>query len=337
MTRHFFQICVYILINSISSEKIEGKDYRSEYFSEEDNEILHKELQYPENIDIRLTGYQTKIFQEILEKKIASSTDKSARAIAGSGQVQLWDENYDATEDRFLLAYYFDSNPSHTEKQKDLIRKSFGQFGDYTCVKMVEVSRSDHRFKHKLQIKSGNGCYSYVGRHFEHQEISLGTNCEYSTYPLHEVMHALGFWHEHQRPDRNEYVSIHRNRTFLLDDQFFVAYSNKIWEIYDWNPSGTKYDINSITHYTSTMFSKDREIPVMTYPGTNDPLAIHNTKNFSPTDIIDINFLYVCNQTGFKDVISQSLIQYAANYSSDCFKIKHVFTQFILLFYLFIE
>ena len=79
--------------------------------------------------------------------------------------MRLWDENYDAAEDRFLLAYYFDSNGSHTEKQKDLIRKSFDQFGDYSCVKMVEVS--NNRFKNKLQIKSRNGCYS------EHQEISL--------------------------------------------------------------------------------------------------------------------------------------------------------------------
>ena len=291
MARHCIQIYVNLLVTSISSAHIEGRDDKSEDFSNQDNGIRHEEWHNAEKIDIRLTENQTKIFQEILRKKIASSNKKSARAIAGGGQVRLWNENYDVREDRFLLAYYFDSNSSHTEKQKDLIRKSFGQFGDYTCVKMVEVSRSDNRFKYKLQIKSGNGCYSYVGRHFEHQEISLGTNCEYATYPLHEVMHALGFWHEHQRPDRNEYVSIHRNRTFLLDDQFFVAYSNKIWEIYDWNPSGTKYDIDSITHYTSTMFSKDRDIPVMTYPGKNDPLVIHNSKTFSPTDIIDINFL----------------------------------------------
>ena len=198
---------------------------------------------------------------------------------------------------------------------------------------MVEASKNDKRFKHKMQIKSGNGCYSYVGRHFEHQEISLGTNCEYGTYPLHEVMHALGFWHEHQRPNRNEYVSIHRNRTFLLDDQFFVAYSNKIWEMYDWNPSGTNYDIDSITHYTSTIFSKDRDIPVMTYPGTNDPLIIQNSKTFSSNDIIDFNFLYVCNQTGFKDVISQSIINFSStNFNSDCFKMEYVLSHFILLF-----
>ena len=148
MARHIFQICVYLLINSISSEEIEGQDDMNEDFTNKDNGILHEDLHHSENIDIRLTENQTKIFQEILGKNFASSTVKSMRAIAGGAQVRLWDENYDAAEDRFLLAYYFDSNPSHTEKQKDLIRKSFGQFGDYTCVKMVEVSRSDNRFKH---------------------------------------------------------------------------------------------------------------------------------------------------------------------------------------------
>ena len=113
-------------------------------------------------------------------------------------------------EDKVLLFY---SEP----KQRNLIRKSFGQYGDYTCVKMVEVSENDTRFEHKLQVKSEKGCYSYIGRHFEHQEISLGTDCEYGTYPIHEVMHALGFWHEHQRPDRNEHISIHPNRTYLLE------------------------------------------------------------------------------------------------------------------------
>ena len=293
--------------------------------------------QYPdENIDIRLTKEQAKIFEEILRDKVSSSIEKSARAIAGGSQVRLWDENYDRTEDRFLLAYYFDQNASHTEKQRDLIRKSFGQYGDYTCVKMVEVSKNDTRFDHKLQVISGKGCYSYIGRHFEHQEISLGTDCEYGTYPIHEVMHALGFWHEHQRPDRNEHISIHRNRTYLLDDQFKFAYSTEIWEMYEWEPSGTDYDIHSITHYTSSMFSKDPDIPVMTYPGTNDPLIIHNSRTFSPNDILDINFKYACNQTRFKVFTPQPQANSFTNSRhSDCIRLKYIPT-FILLPLLFV-
>ena len=170
--------------NDQTNEDIEGHDDRSEDLSDQDNWKQLEELQNPEIIDICLTGNQTKILQEILRNKITRSIKKSAKAIAGVAQVRLCDENYDAAEDRFLLVYYFDSNGSHTEKQKDLIRNSFDQFGDYTCVKLVEVSSNDNRFKHKLQIKSGNSRYSYVGLNFEHQEILLGKNCDYSTYVL---------------------------------------------------------------------------------------------------------------------------------------------------------
>ena len=135
-----FQIGVYLLINSISSEDIEGQDDRSENLSDQDNWEKLEELHYPENVDIRLTRKQNKIFQELFGNKITRSVRKSARAIAGGAQVSLWDENYDAAEDHFPLAYYFDSNGSHTEKQRNIIRNSFDQFDDYTCVKMVEVS-----------------------------------------------------------------------------------------------------------------------------------------------------------------------------------------------------
>ena len=87
------------------------------------------------------------------------------------------------------------------------------------------------------------------------------------------------------------------------------------------------------------MFPKDRDIPVLTYPGANDLLIIHHSKTFSPNDIIDINFLYVCNQTGFKNFISESLIDFATiNYKSDGFSHQIVPTQLILLFLdLFVE
>ena len=65
------------------------------------------------------------------------------------------------------------------------------------------------------------------------------------------------------------------------------------------------------------MFSKDRDIPVRTYLGTNDPLISHNFKTFSSNDIIDIIFLYVCNETGLKDVISQSIIDFLIDFIID--------------------
>ena len=285
-----------------------------------------------EDIDIRLTETQVKNFQKFLKN---SDSKGSPRASATGPHVKLWDENYDPFEDRFLLAYYFDENATHTTKQRNLIRKSFDQYGDHTCVKIVEVSENDARFEHKLKVISGQGCYSYIGRHYKNQEISLGTDCEYATYPIHEVMHALGFWHEHQRPDRDKHVTIHRNRTYLTDEQFIFAYSTDIWEIYDWQPSGSDYDINSITHYTSTMFSKDSDIPVLTYPGTDDALIIDNSKTFSPTDIIDINFKYACNQSAILNRKREP--PYAEqpqvspyNRFSDCCEIKSTLTYILL-------
>ena len=40
------------------------------------------------------------------------------------------------------------------------------------------------------------------------QTISLGTGCLGQSTILHEIMHALGFWHEQSRPDRDNYVEI---------------------------------------------------------------------------------------------------------------------------------
>lgn len=52
-------------------------------------------------------------------------------------------------------------------------------------------------------------CYSYVGLVGGPQELSIGTNCDEISLVEHEFLHALGFFHEHTRYDRDEYVTIH--------------------------------------------------------------------------------------------------------------------------------
>lgn len=55
-------------------------------------------------------------------------------------------------------------------------------------------------------------CSSYVGRIGGRQTISIGNSdgsitCKHGNI-VHEIAHALGFFHEHSRPDRDEYVSV---------------------------------------------------------------------------------------------------------------------------------
>ena len=47
-----------------------------------------------------------------------------------------------------------------------------------------------------------NRCWSFVGMQGGKQDISIGNACGYRGTVIHEIMLALGFFHEHTRPDR---------------------------------------------------------------------------------------------------------------------------------------
>ena len=52
------------------------------------------------------------------------------------------------------------------------------------------------------------------------QQLSIGEGCDKIATVQHEFLHALGFWHEQSRSDRDDYVSIIWDRiisgTFIL-------------------------------------------------------------------------------------------------------------------------
>ena len=54
-------------------------------------------------------------------------------------------------------------------------------------------------------------CSSNVGRQGGNQTVSLDDGCITPTSVKHELMHAIGFYHEQSRRDRDKFVIIHRD------------------------------------------------------------------------------------------------------------------------------
>ena len=77
------------------------------------------------------------------------------------------------------------------------------------CIQIEEVDQFDKQFDERIRIIDGNGCWSYIGMTGDNpQDISLGTLCHTRGLALHEFLHALGFDHEQNRPDRDEHIEV---------------------------------------------------------------------------------------------------------------------------------
>lgn len=64
--------------------------------------------------------------------------------------------------------------------------------------------------KHQIVSVSSCRCWSNIGRDGGQQVVSLSVfGCLEHGIIQHELLHALGFHHEHTRSDRDQYVRIH--------------------------------------------------------------------------------------------------------------------------------
>ena len=58
----------------------------------------------------------------------------------------------------------------------------------------------------------------------------------------HEIGHALGFWHEQSRPDRNDYITIDFSNVASSHQHNFQLQPNTVY-------FGQKYEYGSVMHY----------------------------------------------------------------------------------------
>lgn len=103
---------------------------------------------------------------------------------------------------------------------------------------------------------------------------------------LHELGHAIGFWHEQSRPDRNEYINVlWDNVPDTHEDNFKIV--NQI------NSLGVGYDYNSVMHYNSDAFGSGRN----TIQAKDPTIPLGLAVELSELDVLQTNLLYSCSKS----------------------------------------
>ncbi|XP_035521078.1 high choriolytic enzyme 1-like [Morone saxatilis] len=145
---------------------------------------------------------------------------------------------WDQASDGLVYVPYVIAN-DYTSRERAVIERGLQSFHSVSCIRFVpRASERDY-----IHIQSLDGCFSYVGRRFNEQALSLKRQgCLYHDVVQHELLHALGFKHEQCRSDRDQHIRI-------LWENVIPGWEYAFDKINTLN-QGTPYDYNSVMQYS---------------------------------------------------------------------------------------
>ena len=189
------------------------------------------------------------------------------------------------------VPYAFKSSVSPSIRAK--ICAALNIIEQQTCIRFV--IRSNQADYVEFRSYDSDDCASYVGRQGGKQSIWLGPGCHTTGIILHEVSHALGLFHEHSRPDRDNYIKI------LTDNiRPSIIHNFRKRTSYEVDYRGTDYDYNSVMHYSINAFSVNGRNTILVsntavYNHQGRPVLGASTKTqLSSLDAIQLKRIYNC-------------------------------------------
>ncbi|XP_026172940.1 meprin A subunit beta-like [Mastacembelus armatus] len=181
------------------------------------------------------------------------------------------------------VPYVFDE--SLELNARGVVLQAFDQIRLKTCIDFKPWGNEPNY----IVVMKDDGCWSYVGNQRQgNQSLSIGQWCDHLAIVEHEFLHALGFWHEQSRYDRDDHVTIIWENIEEGMESNFVKHDRNYT-----TTLGTMYDYTSVMHYGKDTFSNGNGSTII----TNVPEyqnVIGQRIEMSSNDILKLQKLYNC-------------------------------------------
>ncbi|KAL9955229.1 hypothetical protein ACROYT_G036521 [Oculina patagonica] len=235
---------------------------------------------YP--LESKAHGKRARFYHNYRDPHFDENTKSRQRRGSVTSNTWRWPIDTDSSGNKIVNIPYELSSDLSSSANK-WVKTIFRQLAQDTCINFKERSSSDAKY---VIFENGAGCSSLIGYQANpSQTVSLGSGCEYRGTIAHEIMHLLGFYHEHTRQDRDQHITVY-------EDNIQTGWGSE-FTTRNQNNFGYSYDKHSLMQYGKTAFGNNGAVTMESKSDSDEKLGA--VSHMDANDLGKINAFYTCS------------------------------------------